>query len=160
MRFPLVQWLNVPGTWLGLALATTLAVGAEATIGSAWSDPANPVAKRFGGQRLDLWSLKAPLPVAVPAGKAAHPIDRFVEARLAERGMQAVPEADRRTLIRRVTYGLTGLPPTLEEVRAFEADPRPDAYEQLVDRLLGSARYGEHQARWWLRPTRPRNWCN
>lgn len=150
MRFPLVQWLNVPGTWLGFALATTVAVGAGTRIGDAWSDPANPVAKRFAGQRLDLWSLKAPVPVAVPAGKAAHPIDRFVEARLAERGMQAAPEADRRTLIRRVTYGLTGLPPTLDEVRTFEVDPRPDAYERLVDRLLGSARYGEHQARWWL----------
>jgi hypothetical protein len=150
MRIPLVQWLNVPGTWLGLALVTTLAVGAEARIGDAWSDPSNPVAKRFAGQRLDLWSLKAPMPVAVPAGKAAHPLDRFVEARLAERGMQAAPEADRRTLIRRVTYGLTGLPPTPEEVRAFEGDSRPDAYESLVDRLLGSARYGEHQARWWL----------
>jgi hypothetical protein len=150
MRFPLVQWLNVPGTWLGLALATTLVAGAETRIGDAWSDPANPVAKRFAGQRLDLWSLKAPVPVAVPAGRAAHPIDRFVEARLAERGMQAAPEADRRTLIRRVTYGLTGLPPTPEEVRAFEGDLRPDAYERLVDRVLGSARYGEHQARWWL----------
>ncbi len=150
MRIPLVQWLNVPGTWLGLALATTLAAGAETRIGDAWSDPANPVAKRFAGQRLDLWSLKVPVPVAVPAGRAVHPIDRFVEARLAERGMEAAPEADRRTLIRRVTYGLTGLPPTFDEVRAFESDSRPDAYERLVDRLLGSARYGEHQARWWL----------
>jgi hypothetical protein len=150
MRFPVVQWLNVPGAWLGLALATTVASGAEARIGDAWSDPANPVAKRFAGQRLDLWSLKVPMPMAVPAGKAVNPIDRFVESRLAERGMQAAPEADRRTLIRRVTYGLTGLPPTIDEVRAFEADRRPDAYERWVDRLLGSARYGEHQARWWL----------
>src|SRR5205085_9691229 len=59
-------------------------------------------------------------------------------------------EADKRTLIRRLTFDLTGLPPTDEEVREFVADASPDAYARLVDRLLASPRYGEHQARQWL----------
>ena len=65
-------------------------------------------------------------------------------------GLQPNPPADRRTLIRRVTYDLTGLPPTIEEIEAFEADASPDAYEKLVDRLLASPRYGEHWGRHWL----------
>ncbi len=77
-------------------------------------------------------------------------IDRFVRATLSERGGRPSPEADRETLIRRVTFALTGLPPTIEEIDAFLADDRPDAYERVVDRLLASEAYGEHMAAEWL----------
>jgi hypothetical protein len=96
------------------------------------------------------WSLRPLLKPALPAGAAGHPIDAFVEARLAEEGLARAPEADRRTLIRRLAFGLTGLPPTPEEVRAFVDDPSPHASEVLVTRLLASPRYGEHWARHWL----------
>ncbi len=77
-------------------------------------------------------------------------IDRFVLARLECEGQHPSPEADKATLIRRVTLDLTGLPPTLEEVDAFLADSSPNAYEAVVDRLLQSQRYGEQMARYWL----------
>ena len=79
-----------------------------------------------------------------------NPIDAFILARLEAEGLRPAPEADRVTLIRRLTYDLTGLPPTPEEVDAFLADAAHDAYERLVDRLLASPQYGEHWARHWL----------
>lgn len=78
------------------------------------------------------------------------PIDRYVLARLGEEGLSPSPEADRRTLVRRVTLDLTGLPPTTDEVRQFVADTRADANEHLVDRLMSTPQYGEHMARYWL----------
>ncbi len=86
----------------------------------------------------------------LPVAWADNPIDRFVYRRLAEQGLAPSSPADRRALIRRVTYGVTGLPPTPEEVRAFVADDSEDAYERLVDRLLASPHYGEHWGRHWL----------
>jgi hypothetical protein len=77
-------------------------------------------------------------------------IDRFVRAQLPQAGLTHNPPADRVSLIRRVTFDLTGLPPSPEEVAAFVNDASPDAYEKLVDRLLASPRYGEHMARYWL----------
>ena len=77
-------------------------------------------------------------------------IDRFVLARLEREGLQPVKPADRRTLIRRATLDLTGLPPTAEEVDAFVADTAPDAFAKVVDRLLASPRYGEAWGRHWL----------
>jgi hypothetical protein len=77
-------------------------------------------------------------------------VDAFIAERLAVEGLRPSPEADRTTLARRVALDLTGLPPTPAEVEAFVADPAPDAYERLVDRLLASPRYGEHMARFWL----------
>ena len=79
-----------------------------------------------------------------------NPIDRFVQARLAKDGLTPAPEADRRTLIRRVTLDLTGIPPTPAEIAAFVDDRAPDAYARLVDRLLASPRYAEKQAMLWL----------
>ena len=79
-----------------------------------------------------------------------NPIDNFVLARLERVGLTPAAEAAKETLIRRVTFDLTGLPPTTAEVNAFVNDTSPDAYERLVDRLLGSPRYGEHMARFWL----------
>jgi cytochrome c553 len=79
-----------------------------------------------------------------------NPIDQFVLGKLLEKGLTPSPEADRGTLIRRVTFDLTGLPPSTGEVGAFLADPDPGAYDKLVDRLLSSPRYGECWARHWL----------
>ncbi|HEY6399873.1 MAG TPA: DUF1549 domain-containing protein, partial [Blastocatellia bacterium] len=79
-----------------------------------------------------------------------NPIDAFIQARLAKEGLQPSPEVDRRTLIRRVSLDLTGLPPTTREVAAFVNDKSLDAYEKLVDRLLESPRYAEKQAMSWL----------
>ena len=79
-----------------------------------------------------------------------NPIDRFLLARIEAAGLEPPPGADRRTLIRRATYDLTGLPPTLDEVEAFENDERPDAWERLIDRLLASPHYGERWGRHWL----------
>jgi hypothetical protein len=84
-----------------------------------------------------------------PAGQR-HPLDAFIQARLAREGLQPAPEADRRTLIRRVTLDLTGLPPASRDVEAFVNDKSPGAYEKLVDRLLASPRYAEKQAMHWL----------
>ncbi len=81
---------------------------------------------------------------------ALAPIDRFVARELVERGLSPSPEADRRTLLRRVSLDLTGLPPTYEQTQAFLADTAPDAYERVVDRLLASPAHGERRARHWM----------
>jgi len=98
------------------------------------------------------WSLRPlempPLPATATAD--VHPVDAFIEARLAAEGMVAAPEADRTTLLRRVAIGLTGLPPLPEEVDAFLSSPDPRAYDAVVDRLLASPRYGERWARHWF----------
>ncbi|MEY2598956.1 MAG: hypothetical protein RLZZ142_1215, partial [Verrucomicrobiota bacterium] len=100
----------------------------------------------------DWWSLKPltrpPLPEGTPNG--AHPVDAFLQRALANHSLQPAPEADRRTLIRRLSIDLHGLPPTFEEVEAFAADPDPRAYDKLVERLLQSPRYGERWGRHWL----------
>jgi hypothetical protein len=90
------------------------------------------------------------LPPVKNTGWARTPIDRFILAKLEARGLSPSPEADRRTLIRRLSFNLVGLPPTPEEIDAFLSDGRPDAYERLVDRLLASPRHGERWARYWL----------
>ncbi|MHA3775680.1 PSD1 and planctomycete cytochrome C domain-containing protein [Verrucomicrobiota bacterium sgz303538] len=100
------------------------------------------------------WSLIAPkrpeLPAVSNESWCRTPIDRFILACLDREKLRPTAEADRATLIRRVTYDLTGLPPTLQEVDAFLTDPAPDAYERVVDRLLASPRYGEKLALHWL----------
>ena len=99
------------------------------------------------------WSLKPLERPSIPATRSAWPrneVDRFVLAELTARQLEPSPEADRRTLIRRLSFDLHGLPPTPEAVEAFVNDPSPDAYERLVDQLLASPRYGERWARRWL----------
>jgi hypothetical protein len=91
---------------------------------------------------------RPPLPPA--AAPAMNPIDAFIDAGLAARGLPRSPEADKATLLRRATYGVTGLPPTEQEMREFLADESPAAWEKAVDRLLASPRYGEHWGRHWL----------
>ncbi len=100
------------------------------------------------------WSFR---PVADPAPPEVRdrawpetPIDRFVLARLEEKGLRPGPDADRRTLLRRATFDLTGLPPAPEEIDAFLADASPEAFARVVDRLLASPHYGERWGRHWL----------
>ncbi len=100
------------------------------------------------------WAFESPVrpdsPVVKNSAWVRNDIDRFILATLESKGLEPSPEASRETLIRRATLDLTGLPPTLEEVDAFLADHRPNAYERLVDRLLESPHYGEQMARHWL----------
>ena len=98
----------------------------------------------------EFWSFKPVVKPAIPAGNEPNPIDRFIRLKLEEKGLKAVPLADKRTLIRRVTFDLTGLPPTPAEVETFVKDESVDAYAKLVDRLLATQTYGEMQARQWL----------
>ena len=88
------------------------------------------------------------LPVKAPAD--GHPVDYFVGKKLKAMSMQASPEAPRHTLLRRLSFDLTGLPPSLEEAEAFLKDPAPTAYQDAVRRLLSSKHYGERMAMWWL----------
>jgi hypothetical protein len=101
-----------------------------------------------------LWSLQKPRLPALPAvasqGWVRNDIDRFILSRLEASGLGPAPEADKRTLIRRATYDLTGLPPTAHEIDQFVDDASPHAYERLVDRLLASPHYGERWGRHWL----------
>ena len=100
------------------------------------------------------WAFVPPVPQTPPAVAneqwVRNPIDRFILAKLETAGLPPAPEADRQTLIRRAYFDLTGLPPSPAEVAAFVADPNPLAYEELIDRLLDSPRYGERWARHWL----------
>ncbi len=102
----------------------------------------------------DWWSLqpiKRPeVPNAAQQDTATNPIDAFILAKLEAASMQQAPQADRRTLIRRVYADVIGLPPSPAEIAAFVTDKSPDAYEQLVDRLLGSVHFGERWGRYWL----------
>ena len=114
---------------------------------------------RDGGtsaQRIDLekakefWSFKPVVRPDVPKRNRANPIDNFIAAKLEAKGLKAAPPAEKRALIRRATFGLTGLPPAPEEVEAFLKDDSPDAFAKVVDRLLASPQYGERWGRHWL----------
>ena len=99
------------------------------------------------------WAFVPPQRPAVPtdpAGVTLHPIDAFVRARCRAEGLTPAPEADRITLLRRLHFDLTGLPPTPQEVDAYLADTAPEAYDRVVDRLLASPHYGERWGRHWL----------
>src|SRR5262249_34524924 len=96
------------------------------------------------------WAFRPVLRPAVPRTGATHPLDAFLQQQLADKGLSLSPPADKRTLIRRVCFDLTGLPPSPEAVDAFLTDARPDAYERLVDTLLASPAYGERWGRHWL----------
>ena len=123
--------------------------------GAKWDreDVAGEVRKPV--DKTDWWSLKHLTKPAVPSvgnrkSEIANPIDSFVLAKLAEKGLRPSPQADRRTLIRRLYFDLIGLPPKPEEIEAFAADKDAKAYEKLVERLLASPQYGERWARHWL----------
>jgi hypothetical protein len=141
--------------------ATNLSIRMPRGQGSAQGDPLSPreiaLLKRWieqGAVWEKHWSFIPPIRSSVPAVKdgtwVRNPIDGFVLHRLEQEGMKPSPEADRRTLLRRVALDLTGLPPTESELAAFLADESPNAYEKVVDRLLQSPRYGERMAFPWL----------
>ena len=111
--------------------------------GAKWPDALANEPKR------EHWAFRPPVRPAVPPG-AKHPIDAFVRAKLAGTPLKSAPEADRATLVRRLSLDLVGLPPTPADIDAFLADKSPDAYRKLVDRLLASPHYGERWGRLWL----------
>ena len=111
-----------------------------------------------GAKWQPFWSFIPPqrpaVPVIADANWPKNPIDNFVFAKLAHEGLTPSPEADKRTLIRRVSLDLTGIPPTPQEVASYLSDSSPDAYENVVDRLLKSPRYGERMAFRWMEAAR------
>jgi cytochrome c553 len=117
-----------------------------ATAGGSWEEMLRT--------RRGWWSLqpvhKPAMPTVKNAGWSEHPVDRFLLAKLEQAGLQPAEPADRRTLIRRVSLVLTGLPPTPEEIEDFVHDASANAYQRLVDRLLASPHFGERWARHWL----------
>ncbi|MEQ1902816.1 MAG: PSD1 and planctomycete cytochrome C domain-containing protein [Pirellulaceae bacterium] len=123
----------------------------EISVLTQWVNEGAVWPQEFAGteEQVTHWSLTHLTKPVVPTG-VANPIDAFVRAKLAEKNLAPSPQADRRALIRRLNYDLTGLPPTPEEVDEFVSNPDPAAYDQLVARLLASPRYGEHWARHWL----------
>jgi hypothetical protein len=151
----LTRWVQMGAPWgfesgfvaTGKAVARTPDSGHLKSNGTDWQS-----AFRARSQYWSFQPIRRVTPTAStgPIGWARNAIDRFILAGLAEHGLGPAPEASRRTLIRRVSYDLTGLPPTPDEIAAFLADASPDAYERLVDRLLASPRYGERWARHWL----------
>lgn len=119
--------------------------------GANW--PTDVILSESSVRDFDWWSYMPLQRPEVPEAKNSWvrtPIDAFIFDRMKQKGLGPAAEADRRTLIRRLTYDLTGLPPTPEEVDAFLSDEDPKAYENVVDRLLESKRYGERWARHWL----------
>ncbi len=108
----------------------------------------------FSADQKKFWAFQPVTHVTPPATvdlKWVHnEIDRFISAKLKEKGLKPSPRADKTTLLRRATFDLTGLPPTLEEIERFQADNSPAAFEKVVDRLLASPHYGERWGRHWL----------
>ena len=143
----LEKWIADGAVWPADAMLKPTPTSSAERIGDAWHDPRNPIVKIFRGQRLDLWSLqpiKRPSlpPIREPQSAFRNAIDAFAPP--------THDVGDRRLLLRRLHFDLTGLPPTPDDVAAFLVDQRPDAYERLADRLLTSPHFGEHQARVWL----------
>src|SRR5581483_11419217 len=132
--------------WGILASATALGLLCAVTM------PAHAGSQQRAGR--DWWSLQPLRPIAVPSvddsQQPQNPIDHFILHRLKKEGLSPSPMADRRTLLRRLSFDLVGLPPTPHEVEAFVNDSTPGAYERVVDRLLDSPHYGERWARHWL----------
>src|SRR5262247_1094359 len=118
--------------------------------GANWPETAATDAKDPGQH----WAFKAPVRPDVPVVKNKNrvrtPIDNFILARMEKEGLKPSPEADKVTLLRRLHFDLTGLPPTPVEVDAFLADKSPDAYEKVVEKLFASPHYGERMAMQWL----------
>ena len=145
-----------------MSLRTRIAVLAWIALGFAAARGADPVVaelpSKFDASDFTRWrehwafrAVTRPTPPTVAdTAWITNDVDRFVLARLEVDGLAPAPEADRTTLLRRASYGLTGLPPTQDEVDAFLADAEPGAWERQVDRLLASPHYGERMARHWL----------
>lgn len=148
------RWIAAGAPWPEPKEKPAKQIAVQEKVGDAWSDPHNPIVKAFNGKRLDLWSLKPISQPALPAVKdkawPRNEVDAFILAKIEAAGLKPAHEADKRTLARRLYFDLTGLPPTPEELAAYLADTSPDAYHNLVTRLLGSRSYGEHWGRMWL----------
>jgi len=123
-------------------------------LGAPWPASAVPADTERQQKHKTHWAFqpvaKVEPPLVAQSDWCSTPVDQFVRQRLDQAGLAPAIIADRRTLIRRVTYDLTGLPPTPEQVETFAADPDPEAYRKLVERLLESPQYGEQWARHWL----------
>ncbi len=136
----LAEWCKMGAPWPGAA---------ESKATSTAAKPAD-----FTPEQKAFWAFQQRKDPAPPAVKnkawVQNPIDQFILAKLEERGLKPAPKADKLTLLRRATLDLTGLPPTPDEIKAFEADQSPQAYAKLIDRLLASPRYGERWGRHWL----------
>ena len=134
----IAQWIRTGAEWPSAGKTLTAAKG------ESMVDPA----------RRAFWSFQPLHPIPAPSVKdrrwSKTEIDRFILARLEKEGLAPVGTADRRTLLRRATLDLTGIPPTAEEIEAFENDKSPDAFAKVVDRLLASPQYGERWGRLWL----------
>jgi hypothetical protein len=118
--------------------------------GASWPDSAAGRDERGAAHWAYAPPRRAPVPPAAPRSDAANPIDAFIDLALAREGLAPTPEADRATLLRRVSLDLIGLPPALDELERFESDTRADAYGAEVARLLASPHFGERMARPWL----------
>ncbi len=133
-------WVNVGAPWPGAAQAKVA--------------PAPSKHKEFTEEQKNFWAFQpvgsTPPPSVKNESWVRSPIDRFILARLEEKGLQPSAPAEKTTLLRRATYDLTGLPPTEREIAQFLADDSPDAFAKVVDRLLASPRYGEQWGRHWL----------
>lgn len=150
----LKRWLSSGALWPEPEQPEMQAVAATEPLGDAWSDPRNPIVKIFGGERLDLWSLKPISQPVIPATTSTswcrNEIDHFVAARF-EAAQVALPSvADRHTLLRRIHFDLTGLPPSPELAASFESTTADHDVEKLIDQLLHSEQFGIHWARMWL----------
>ncbi|MES2789574.1 MAG: PSD1 and planctomycete cytochrome C domain-containing protein [Planctomycetota bacterium] len=134
----LTQWVKEGAAWPAAGVAVDL----------------NKPNEKYEKLRKEHWAWQALKAAATPAvadqAWARDDIDRFVLAKLEEKGLKPVADADKATLLRRVTFDLTGLPPTPEDLDAFIADSSPEAFEKVVDRLLGSSSFGERWGRHWL----------
>jgi Protein of unknown function (DUF1549)/Protein of unknown function (DUF1553)/Planctomycete cytochrome C len=122
--------------------------------GANWPDTAANLKSQISNPQSAHWAFVAPQRPTLPAVKNAawvkSPVDRFILATLEQKGLAPAPEADKATLIRRLSLDLIGLPPSLKEIDEFLADNAANAYEKLVERLLASPHYGERWGRWWL----------
>jgi len=136
----LTEWVKHGAVWPKSAPGTTFSASVKTGV--------------ITDRQRAFWAYQPLKVVPIPEPKYEHwaktPIDKFVLAKMLEAGLKPAPQADRRTLIRRATYDLTGVPPTPEEVDALEKDKSPKAYENLIDRLLASPKYGERWGRHWL----------
>jgi hypothetical protein len=134
------DWIAQGAKWEGV-LGVPAGAGQDLKKLETWVVPA--------GAR-EQWAFRVPVRPAVPANGAAHPVDAFLRATLAERGLTHAPKADTATLVRRAYLDLLGLPPSPEEVRAFVADGSAEAWPKLIERLLASPHYGERWGRHWM----------
>ena len=139
----LAEWIRRGAPWPGQRPVRTRVMPAT-----------DPDAFPYNQAARDHWAFQTPQPVHPPdinsARQVRSPIDRFLLARLEAAGLRPAPETDRRTLVRRATFDLHGLPPTPDQVNAFLDDNRPGAFSRLVDRLLASPYYGQRYGRLWL----------